>query len=106
MDIAKPSYTCRLQDIWGAIEEDEADEAAVVEDAEAGIFRHVAQARAKPTIKLMRRDGRKVRPFSREKDLLLRMWTLHGVMQCIPTGGSHSSSLPLPAAATHLWCGK
>ena len=60
VDVAQRSYKARLRDIWDAVEEDDADAAAVAADAEAGVLRHVLPPRAKPTIKLMRRDGRKV----------------------------------------------
>lgn len=63
MDIAKPRYTSRLQDIWEAVMEDEAENAAVSADAEAGLLRHVMPARPNATLKLMRKDGRKVRLF-------------------------------------------
>ena len=61
VDLARPTISSRLQDIWGAVQEDEAAAAAVEADAEAGLLRHVTPAQAKPTLKLMRRDGRKAR---------------------------------------------
>ena len=63
MDIAKPSYTARLQDIWEEVMADDAVNAAIAADAEAGVLRHVMPARPNATLKLMRKDGRKVRPF-------------------------------------------
>lgn len=90
VDVAKPSYTARLQDIWEAVQEDEAEDAAVVADAEAGVFRHVLPARPNATIKLMRRDGRKVR---------LRHHNTCGPQQPLhPCLHHHNTCGPLPFA--------
>ena len=70
MDIAKPAYTARLGEIWDAIAEDEATAAALAADAAAGVWQHVLPRKDGATLKLMRKDGRKVQ-YHQLSDLCL-----------------------------------